>query len=171
MDRSVERQARPLGDGHAGAHEHGRGRSVRMLNQLIESARDGERFYQDAASKAQSTELRGVFQQMAEVRQRLIDELGTHVIARGEVPSTDQTLGGAARKIYADLMAALARDPDGHYLARLEEAEDRLLQRYQKALREAPTPEVAAILKRHEPTVWAAHDRMKALRDRLEAAI
>ena len=167
MDRSVERS---VGDTHA-PHEQGRSHAARLLNQLIETARDGERFYQDAASKAQSAELRGVFRQMADVRQRLIDELGTQVIARGEVPSTDQTFGGAARKIYADLMAPLARDPDVHYLARLEEAEDRLLQRYQKALRQAPTPEVAAILRRHEPTVWAAYDRMKALRDRLEAAI
>lgn len=153
------------------AAEPGRSRSTQMLNELIEVARDGERFYMDAANKVHSRELGGVFRQMADVRQLLIDELSRHVLARGDVPSGDQTFSGAARKVYADVRATLAGDADGVYLARLEEAEDRLLQRYQKALRQAPTPEIAAILKRHEPTVWAAHDRMKALRDRFEAAI
>ena len=137
--------------------------STQLLNELIEVARDGERFYIDAASKVGNTELKGLFRQMAEVRQQLIDALGDQVLSRGEVPSGGTTLAGTLRQAYADAMAAF-RDDDPVYVSELEEAEDRLLDHYRKALNEAPAGEVKSVLKRHLPTVEAAHSRMKRIK-------
>jgi uncharacterized protein (TIGR02284 family) len=140
-------------------------KSADMLNELIEITRDGERFYLDAARKVRSQELRGIFRQMAQVRQDLIDDLGDHVLARGEVPSDERTLAGTARKLYADMLATIRADEETAYVAELEEAEDRLLDRYSEALDEAPTAPVREILERHLPTVRAAHSRMRRLKD------
>lgn len=138
--------------------------STAVLNDLIEVARDGERFYIDAASKVGNTELKGLFRQMAEVRQQLIDALGDHVLARGDLPSGGTTVAGTLRKMYADALAAF-RDDDPVYVSELEEAEDRMLDHYRKALNEAPTDEVHTVLEQHLPTVEAAHLRMKRIKD------
>jgi uncharacterized protein (TIGR02284 family) len=118
----------------------------------------------DAAAHVGDRVARGVFRQMAEVHQRLIDDLGEHVLARGTVPAAGRTLAGSARQLYARALASL-RDDAPVYVAQLEEAEDRLLERYQTALARSPSPRVRGILERHLPTVQAAHLRMSRLKD------
>jgi uncharacterized protein (TIGR02284 family) len=137
-----------------------------LLNELIAVARDGERFYRDAADRVGSPELKGVFRQMSEVRQRLMDELAQQVRARGTQPSAERTLGGAARHLYAGVLATLHPDDEEVYLQQLEADEDRLLRRYEKALESARDGDgqVRALLQRHLLTVRATHERMRALR-------
>jgi uncharacterized protein (TIGR02284 family) len=127
-----------------------------LLNELIAVARDGERFYRDAADRVGSPELKGVFRQMSEVRQRLMDELAQQVRARGTQPSDERTLGGAARHLYAGVLATLHPDDEEVYLQR----------RYEKALESARDGDgqVRALLQRHLLTVRATHERMRALR-------
>ena len=139
-----------------------------QLNDLIEIARDGERFYLDAASRVRSAQLRSVFRELAEVRQRLIDDLARHVSARGEAPSQHATAWGRTRKLYARVLAAIRSDEEAAYIGELEQAEDRLLERYRSALEHAPTEEIRRVLQRHLLTVKAAHDSMKALKDQIE---
>ena len=145
-------------------------RSADLLNDLLEIVRDGERFYRDAAERARSPELRGTFRQMAELRQRLMDELAEHVTARGARPSDKRTLAGTSRQLVADTLTALGAPVDGVYLRHLEAAEDRLLHHYERALEAAGNDRVQQILRRHLLAVRAAHDRMKALRDQSLAA-
>lgn len=145
-------------------------RPAAVLNTLIEIARDGERFYLDAAGKVRNLELQALFREMAQVRQHLIADLAQHVEARGEVPSADRTLWGSTRQVYADVLAALSRDGQIIYVKELEEAEDRLLDQYQKALRHAPSVSIREILERHLLTVRATHDSMKALKEQVRAA-
>lgn len=139
--------------------------SADLLNDLLEVARDGERFYRDAAEKVQTPALRGTFRQMAELRQRLMDDLAQHVTARGERPSDTRTLGGRARQAYADALASLRENQEEVYIRQLEAVEDRLLRHYENALGHASSEGVRRILQRHLLTVRAAHDRMRMLRD------
>jgi uncharacterized protein (TIGR02284 family) len=140
-------------------------RSAALLNDLLEVARDGERFYREAADKVATPELRGTFRQMAEVRQRLMNDLVEHVAARGERPSDDRTLWGKSRRAYAGVLASLSPANESVYLSEFEAMENRLLERYEKALARADSDSVRQILHRHLLTVRAAHDRMKALKD------
>lgn len=140
-----------------------------LLNELLEVARDGERFYFDAADKVTSPELRGTFRQMAEVHRRLMDDLAEHVAARGAAPSPAHTLAGSSRQAYANALATLAPANDTVYLRQVEAVEDRLLHRYERALEQARADvsgePVRRVLRRHLMTVRAAHDRMRMLRD------
>jgi uncharacterized protein (TIGR02284 family) len=138
--------------------------SAELLNELIECTRDGERFFLDAAEHVGDRVAKGVFRQMADVHQRLIDALGDHVLARGAAPAPGRTLAGGARQLYARALASL-RDDAPVYVAQLEEAEDRLLERYRSALERSPNERVRGILERHLPTVQAAHLRMTRLKD------
>lgn len=142
-------------------------RGAEVLNDLLEVARDGERFYRDAAGHVDNPELRGTFRQMSEVRRRLMDELAEHIRERGAEPSPHGTLAGETQKLYADALAALRGEREDVYLRRLEAAEDRLLERYEQALADtgSDTEALRTLLRRQLLTVRAAHQRMRALRD------
>jgi conserved hypothetical protein len=47
------------------------------LNDLIEIARDGQSFYEEAASKVQDTELSSLFRRIAAVKADIVGTLGT----------------------------------------------------------------------------------------------
>ena len=146
-------------------------RSADLLNDLLEVARDGERFYRDAALRARAQVVRGTFRQMAELRQRLMNDLADHVAARGARPSSERTLRGASRQAYARLRARVARHDDAAWLAQAAAIEDRLLSSYERALARVPIGDAARpILRRQLLRVRAAHDRMRLLRKRSLAA-
>src|SRR5882724_11127481 len=130
-------------------------RSSGVLNELIEIARDGEQFYLDAATKAREPRIQEVFNDMARVRRALINDLSIHVSARGDEPSRDRTVLGTSRKLYAEILATVTEDRDAVYIDQLEQMEDRLLQHYEDALKDPPSPAVADILQRHLLTVRA----------------
>jgi len=145
-------------------------RSADLLNDLLEIARDGERFYRDAAERARSPELRGTFRQMAELRQRLMDELADQLHLRGERPSDRRTVLGASRPLFAEAVAALTLHDDDVYIRQLEATEDRLLAHYEHGLARADDERLRQVLRRHLLAVRAAHDRMRALREQSLAA-
>jgi uncharacterized protein (TIGR02284 family) len=145
-------------------------KSTDLLNELIEIARDGKKFYLDAATKVTGAEVQQVFRTQASAREQLINDLSQHVVIRGEVASRDETLVGITRKLYAEILATLSSDRDGVYINQLEEVEDRLLDHYRKALEQAESEDVRRVLVSHMPTVQAAHDRMRALKRKKHAA-
>jgi hypothetical protein len=56
------------------------------------------------------------------------------------------------------------------YIKQLQEVENRLLHNYRQALQEADSEEARRVLMGHMPTVQAAHERMKILRQKKLAA-
>jgi uncharacterized protein (TIGR02284 family) len=141
-----------------------------LLNELIEIARDGRQFYLDAATKVSGADIQQVFRTQANVREQLINDLSQHVVLRGDVASRDETMAGKTRKLYAEILATLSSDQDAVYIGQLEEVEDRLLGHYRKALEDAESEDVRRVLVLHMPTVQAAHDRMKSLKRKKNAA-
>lgn len=141
-----------------------------FLNELLERCRDGEQFYRDAAVKAGSLALRGTFRQMAELRQRLIDELADQVHARGGQPSDRRTMLGASRHMLAEAMNALTLHDDDVYIRQLEATEARLLAAYERTLDKVDDEGARQVLRRHLLAVRATHARMRALRDQSLAA-
>jgi uncharacterized protein (TIGR02284 family) len=145
-------------------------KSADLLNELIEIARDGERFYLDAASKVRSGLVRDIFRELAAVRCDLRVDLSSHVSARGDRPSDASTLLGAARKGYAAVLANLSDDRDTVDVGQLEEVEDRLLNLFRDALKDPPSAALRTILERHLVTVLVAHNKLRTLKEISQAA-
>lgn len=138
------------------------------LNDLIRIATDGEDFYRDAALQVSDADIAAVFATMAEARARLIKDLSNWVATHGGEPPRDGTLLGAMRRLYAEGRAQLAADPDRLYIAQFEGQENQLLQQYQAVLQGSSDPAVRRVLLRHQRDVHKAHDRMCALKHRLQ---
>lgn len=134
------------------------------LNELIEIARDGNKFYLEAAKKVSDPDVRAVFTTQANVREQLISDLSKCVVGRGDLPAEGETMLGKTRQLYADTLAKIKDDKERVYINQLEEAEDQLLEKFREALEHTESEEARKVLVDDMPIVQAAHDRMKTLK-------
>lgn len=138
--------------------------NANTLKDLVQISRDGLEFYEAAITEVKSERLKSVFTRMAGHKRTLIAALSSKLAMNDESVPTDGTFAGSVRKTYADVRALLSSNEDKVYVAQLEEAEDRLIKHYEKALEDATDPSVKGLLKQHFPQVRAAHDEMRALK-------
>jgi uncharacterized protein (TIGR02284 family) len=138
------------------------------LNELIEITRDGQTFYTEAVARVTNPHLKSVFRALIDVKAKMISALSEHVRARGMEPSTEGTLAGSFRKLYAEVRAKLSVRTDTTFVAQLEAAEDRLLGAFEQAAA-AADPEMRAIITRYLPKVRLCHDEMRNLKVALAA--
>lgn len=139
------------------------------LKEIVEIARDGEKFYRDAELSVSAPSLKPLFARMALAKQELVSSLSQKIAASGETPPQSGTLAGAVRKVYTDVAAKLSSKDTEIFVDQLEETEDRLLEHVQKAAAEATDPSVRLILQAYLPKVRACHDEMRTLKRRLAA--
>lgn len=143
--------------------------SAANLNELIQIARDGQTFYTDAIGKVRDPNLRVVFRGIIDAKAQLIAALSEHVRVRGELPKPGGTLAGTFRQLYGDVSAKLARNSDAAFVARLEEAEDRLLGAFENAAAAPENRDVRDVVLRHLPRVRLCHEQMRNLKMSLAA--
>ncbi|AWH18368.1 hypothetical protein C1922_14225 [Stenotrophomonas sp. ZAC14D2_NAIMI4_7] len=119
------------------------------LNDLIEIARDGKSFYEEAATKVKDAELSALFTRIAGVKARIVTSLSSAVAATGGKPAEHGTMVGSMQQFYGKVRAAFG-DTNYGYVAELEESEDRLLGAFKDVLKENDLPPAV----RQEVTQW-----------------
>lgn len=140
------------------------------LNELIEIARDGEDFYNEAATKVNDVELETLFKRIANNKADIASSLSRAVAAAGGKPATDGTFVGSVQKMYGNFRAALG-DTQYGYVAQLEETEDRLLEAFKEVLAdEDTTPLVRTEVTRLLPEVQDTHKVMRKRKHAMKSA-
>jgi len=139
-------------------------KNANTVKEIVQIARDGLEFYQDAATEVKSERLKAVFSRMANHKRQLITALSTNLALNDEEVPTDGTMAGSIRKGYAEVRTMLGADEDKTYVTQLEETEDRLLHHFEDALKDCDDVTVKALLQQHYPQVRACHDEMRALK-------
>lgn len=135
--------------------------NMHHLNELIELTRDGQHFYQHAAEVVKDIELQHLFRDMAQTKTHIIQALSVKVAANNEQPSVEGTMGGKMREVYADTKARLG-NTDAVYIDQLDQTEERILQAFEDALKDAE-PDVRALLAIELPKIRACHERIHTL--------
>lgn len=145
-------------------------KTANTLNDLISIARDGKEFYEDAAQEVDDAELKTLFARIATSKAQIVNELSTAVQAAGGKPEDSGTMVGSMQQMYGKIRAALG-DTEYGYVAELEESEDRLLEAFDEAARDADTPPAARdVVVRLLPEVRSCHDVMRARKHAMKAA-
>ena len=140
-----------------------------ILNELIESCHDAHQGFREAAENVQDPELRTFFLQQSEERARFASELEREVGSLGEKPERSGSAAGALHRAWMDIKSSLGGGEKA-ILESVERGEDSAKGTYEKALRE-PLPEnILGFVRQQAQSVFAAHDRAKALRDVRKAA-
>lgn len=142
---------------------------VEVLNELIETCKDGEQGFQSCARHAESDELKSLFATRAADCSQAASELQTQVIQCGGRPASHGTASGALHRGWVALRSSVSRYDDVAMLEECERGEDIALDRYREALEEPLPPDVRSMVERQFHGVQRNHDQIKALRHRVGA--
>jgi uncharacterized protein (TIGR02284 family) len=141
-------------------------KNISILNNLIETCKDGQEGFSTAAKDAKDMELARVFSHYAAQRGNYIRELQQRVRALGGDADKHGTLTGSVHRGWIDLKAALSSNEPHSVLSECERGEDAAVENYRDALHETELDlETRAIIQRQSAGVQEAHDRIKELRD------
>ena len=144
--------------------------AISVLKTLIETCKDGQKGYQDAAEHVKRPDLKNYFTEQSAERGRFAQELQSELPKVGE---PDKKVSGSAsaamHRAWIDTKVALGGG-DKTILESVEKGEDDAKETYQKALRGTLPANVAEIVRRQAASVQRAHDKERMLRDTAAAA-
>lgn len=135
------------------------------LNDLIETCKDGERGFRDAADGVKSTSLKTIFNEYARQRTQFASELQNLVSRLGGDPQTSGSASAALHRGWMDLKSAITGKDDHAILAECERGEDAAVKNYQKVLAEDLPSDIRSIVESQYRQILEAHNRIRALRD------
>jgi uncharacterized protein (TIGR02284 family) len=136
-----------------------------VLNDLVETSKDGDRGFRKAAEDAQSAELKALFLERADLCARGARELQDAIQGMGGKPGNGGSLAGTLHRGWVDVRLSIRGRTDRGILAECEKAEDVAKARYEAALAADLPDDVRPIVKRHYDVLIRTYDRIRALRD------
>jgi len=140
-----------------------------VLNDLIETSKDGERGFMKAAEDAQHAGVREVLLDSAARCTQGARELQDLVLKLGGKPESGGSVAGALHRGWLDVKSAVGRRGDHAVLADCEKAEDAAKSRFHDALEKDLPADVRAVVEHLYQGVLQNHDRIRALRDQYAA--
>ncbi len=144
---------------------------IDILEDLIETCRDGENGFRQAAEKVNEPEIRSFFLSQSTERAQFARELEAEVqrLGKGD-PKRTGSAAGAIHRSWMGLKEALGGGTKS-ILESAEKGEDSARDAYQKALTDEDLPPSARpLVQRQAESVRLAHDRVRHLRDTAKAA-
>jgi len=144
--------------------------AISVVENLIETCKDGKKGYEDAAQHVKSADLKTYFNEQSLERSRFAGELEGELVRLGK---PDKKVSGSAtasmHRAWLDTKVALGGG-DKTILESVEAGEDRAKDTYNKALTGSLPGNLLEIVRRQAASVQRAHDKVKMLRDTAKAA-
>ncbi len=141
-----------------------------VLNDLIETSKNGEKGFRTCAEHCKSSELKSIFERRAEECRIGAQQLQSLVAQGGEKPETGGSVAGAMHRGWVIARGAVALNDDLSMLEECERGEDVAKNSYRKALEKDLPPDIRAVVQRQADGVQRNHDQIKRLRDQRRAA-
>ncbi len=142
---------------------------VDVLNDLLETSRNGEEGFRSSAEEVTSPELKRVFSERAEQCGQAARELAELVRRNGGTPAEGGTIAGALHRGWVHTKGAVGANSDESILNETERGEDLAVASYRKALKQNLPADVRAVVERQAQGAQRNHDQIKALRDQARA--
>lgn len=144
--------------------------TISVLNDLIETSKDGEAGFKDLAENTNNAHLKAVFTKAAGETASAAAELQAHVRSLGGDPETTTSVAGDLHRRWVDLKSAITGKDDAALLNEAERGEDVAKKSYKKALENTDiSTEARALIQKQFDGVMRTHDEVKALRDQARA--
>jgi uncharacterized protein (TIGR02284 family) len=142
-------------------------KTISGLNSLIEINNDRIEGYETAAKETNESDLKILFNSMADESRNHRSELISEVINHGGRPAEGTTTSGKAYRAWMDIKAALTGKDRHAIIASCEYGEDAALDAYQDVITADPpmTAKSLEIIKRQYDKLKRSHDQIKTLRD------
>jgi len=138
---------------------------VDILNDLIETSKDGQYGFTKCAERVEAASLKETLTRRSADCARAASELQQMVLQYGGKPADSGTALGAMHRGWVSVKDAVTLNSDHAVLEEAERGEDAALARYRKALKQELPADVRELLTRQMAGAQRNHDEVKALRD------
>lgn len=144
--------------------------AISVVENLIETNKDGKKGYQDAAEHVKRPDLKAYFNEQCLQRSSFAGELEQELIRMGKPDKkVSGSVAGAMHRAWLDTKVAMGGG-DHTILESVEAGEDRAKEAYQKALSGILPATLTEIIRKQASSVQKAHDKARMLRDQVKAA-
>ena len=138
---------------------------LKTINDLIETCRDGQDGYRDAAEHVTDSKLKQFFNEQSLQRAQFAAELEQEAQHLGEHdPDRSGSIAGALHRAWFDFKANLGGG-ERAILDSVELGEDQAKKAYEDAINSNLPDSLLAIVRRQQASILAAHDRVRNLRE------
>ena len=137
-----------------------------ILNELVETSKDGEKGFRTAAEDTKNAELKAVFMRRAQDCATGAADLQQLVVRLGGNAKDGGSVAGAVHRGWVNLKAAVSSRDDLAILEECERGEDVAKAKYRKALEERLPEDIRVVVQRQYDGVMRNHDQIRDLRDR-----
>jgi uncharacterized protein (TIGR02284 family) len=139
---------------------------ISVLNNLIETCKDGELGFKTAAEGLKSSALKTKFLEYSRERGAMARELQNEVRRVGGDPETSGSMSGSMHRGWLDIKSVVTGNDDHAIVAEAERGEDVAKSVYENALKQSLSATVQTIVQQHAAKVRVVHDAVRDLRDR-----
>ena len=138
---------------------------ISTLNGLIETCRDGQEGFKEAAEGVERSDLKSIFYEYSQQRASYVGDLQSLVQTLGGDPENTGSVAGTLHRGWINIKSAVTGQDDGAILNEAERGEDSAKNAYKDALALALPDYIRQTVEKQYAGVQEAHDKVKALRD------
>lgn len=142
--------------------------SIKCINTLIETCKDGENGFKATAERLQDANLKELCLNYAQQRARFVADLQVAVRRLGGDPEQSGSIGAAVHRGWMSVRGSIAGNSDEALISEAERGEDIAKASYERALKSDLPLDVQAVIERQYIQVKEAHDRIRAVERQLE---
>ncbi|NOU50603.1 PA2169 family four-helix-bundle protein [Pseudoalteromonas sp. JBTF-M23] len=135
------------------------------VKELIKVLNGGVEFYTEAKKKVDNLMLERIFEQNMLDKAKAQSELQKFIVADEGKIESDSAFSVELRESYTKVIALISIDKEHTYISQLEEVEDKVLEKIDKALNSPLPADCKQTLKQIRITMQANHDEMKGLQE------
>lgn len=143
---------------------------ISILNDLIETSKDGEEGFRSSAENVDDAQLKAFFLRRSQEVGASVRELQELVRSLGGEPATSTSIGGALHRRWIDIKTALTSNDTVAVLNETERGEDVALNAYRSAAEKDLPTHVRFVVVRQLEGAKRNHDEVKRLRDAARTA-
>lgn len=141
-------------------------KAISVLNNLIETCKDGEQGFKTAAEGLSNAALKSQFVQYSRERAQMSVELQAEVRRLGGDPERSGSMAGALHRGWFDIKSVVTGKDDHAILAEAERGEDVAKSTYDSALRETLPASAQTLVQQQAARIRQVHDAVRTWRDR-----
>lgn len=138
---------------------------ISTLNGLIETCKDGQNGFKEAAEGIERSDLKSLFFEFSQQRAQFAGELQSLVRSLGGDPEDAGSMAAALHRGWINIKSAVTGKDDEAILNECERGEDVAKDAYKSALEMNLPGHVQETIQTQYTSVLSAHDRIKALRN------
>ena len=136
---------------------------ISVLNDLIETCKDGQQGFLEAAEAVGDSDLRNTFNVYSQQRARFAGELQNEVLRQGGDPAKTGHVSAKLHRGWMNLKAAITSKSEASIIAECERGEDSAVANYEEALKKHLPAALETLVLNQFRQVQEAHKRIRDL--------